>query len=143
MKPRNYLLDTHVIVNLLNYENAPTINKNFKEEFTYYQNNYYISVLSILEIIQLFHIGRLSPVPIHEIFQKLMIMKVKIISTNLEEFKVFEKIPIPTIKKKRHSDPFDRMIIATAISNKITLASKDDKFPYYSRYGLDHLDVSA
>ena len=35
-----------------------------------------------------------------------------------------------------HRDPFDRMIIAQAISDKATLVSSDLKFQWYSKYGL-------
>ena len=35
-----------------------------------------------------------------------------------------------------HKDPFDHIIIAQAISHKMTLVSSDKKFPFYRRQGL-------
>ena len=35
-----------------------------------------------------------------------------------------------------HRDPFDRLIIAQAISDKSTLISSDLKFKWYEKYGL-------
>ena len=36
-----------------------------------------------------------------------------------------------------HTDPFDRMIIAQAIAEKIPLISSDQRFPKYKKMGLD------
>ena len=38
-----------------------------------------------------------------------------------------------------HRDPNDRMIIAQAISDKVSLISSDRKFSRYCRYGLDFI----
>jgi PIN domain nuclease of toxin-antitoxin system len=38
-----------------------------------------------------------------------------------------------------HHDPFDRMIIAQSIEEKITCVSSDDRFPLYKPSGLDML----
>lgn len=35
-----------------------------------------------------------------------------------------------------HKDPFDHIIIAQAISHKMTLVSSDTKFPFYRKQGL-------
>ena len=37
----------------------------------------------------------------------------------------------------KHTDPFDRIIIAQAISEKIPLISSDQRFPKYKKIGLD------
>ena len=39
----------------------------------------------------------------------------------------------------KHTDPFDRMIIAQAITEKIPLISSDKKFPKYTKMGLDFI----
>jgi len=57
-----------------------------------------------------------------------------------------EKLPYPEIidpkinKKVTHTDPFDRLLIAQAKSDKLTVATTDKKFKYYS--GLKIIDVS-
>ena len=40
---------------------------------------------------------------------------------------------------KGHKDPFDHMIIAHAITEKMTLVSSDGRFPFYRRQGLQLL----
>ena len=35
-----------------------------------------------------------------------------------------------------HNDPFDHIIIAQAISHKMTLVSSDTKVPFYRKQGL-------
>ena len=39
----------------------------------------------------------------------------------------------------KHTDPFDRLIIAQAITEKIPLISSDKKFPKYRKMGLDFI----
>jgi len=48
-----------------------------------------------------------------------------------------EYASLPIIKE--HRDPFDRLIIAQAISDKATLVSSDLKFQWYEKYGLDFI----
>ena len=35
-----------------------------------------------------------------------------------------------------HKDPYDHIIIAQALSHRMTLVSSDKKFPFYRRQGL-------
>ena len=39
----------------------------------------------------------------------------------------------------KHTDPFDRIIIAQAIIEKIPLISSDKKFPKYKKLGLEFI----
>ena len=39
-------------------------------------------------------------------------------------------------EEQEHKDPFDHIIIAQAITHKMTLVSSDTKFPYYRKQGL-------
>ena len=39
----------------------------------------------------------------------------------------------------KHTDPFDRIIIAQAITEKLPLISSDKKFPKYKKIGLDFI----
>lgn len=42
-----------------------------------------------------------------------------------------------TNQAKGHKDPFDHMIIAHAITERMTLVSSDQRFQFYVRQGLD------
>ena len=39
-------------------------------------------------------------------------------------------------EEQDHKDPFDHIIIAHAISHKMSLVSSDTKFPFYRKQGL-------
>lgn len=52
---------------------------------------------------------------------------------SLDNFQCYASLPFI----KDHRDPFDRLIIAQAISDKATLVSSDLKFQWYEKYGLD------
>ena len=43
-------------------------------------------------------------------------------------------------EEQGHKDPFDHIIIAQAISHKMTLVSSDTKFPFYRKQGLRLLE---
>ena len=40
---------------------------------------------------------------------------------------------------KGHKDPWDHMIISHAITERLTLVSSDQRFPFYRRQGLNLL----
>lgn len=54
---------------------------------------------------------------------------------------VLDRLPMLTVGGKLHADPFDRGIIAQAITMGATLISSDLKFPSYRKYGLDLIEV--
>ena len=43
-------------------------------------------------------------------------------------------------EKQDHRDPSDHVIISHAITEKLTLMSSDDKFPFYRNQGLDLIE---
>jgi len=45
-------------------------------------------------------------------------------------------LPTNKVDKQLHDDPFDRILIAQAIAEKLTIISSDGKFPPYRNYGL-------
>ena len=48
------------------------------------------------------------------------------------DFITYSELPL----KKEHRDPFDRLLIHTAIRNNLILISKDKKFEQYKKDGL-------
>ena len=56
---------------------------------------------------------------------------IEIIPAATDILEEYFDLPVPTINGKRHSDPFDRIIIATAIRRGRVLVSRDSKFPWY------------
>ena len=58
----------------------------------------------------------------------------------LEKLPYLDIIDPQTNKQLKHTDPFDRLLIAQAKSEKLTVATTDSKFKYYP--GLKMIDVS-
>ena len=55
-----------------------------------------------------------------------------IIKLDAQDALYYARIPL----REKHKDPFDRMLIATAINNGYTLISKDHNMPQYHVDGL-------
>ena len=62
-------------------------------------------------------------------FDEMSIRRVPITDKHLQEY-----ANLPFVRD--HRDPFDRLIIAQAISDRTFLVSSDLKFPLYSKFGL-------
>ena len=127
-----YLLDTHAVVWLLSSQDARLPN-DLRESIRYCEDSYFISEISLIEIIQLQQLKKIDlnycPTAIREIIEHNNIMTLPMMSDILE---VFYNLNIPVINGSRHSDPFDRIIISTAIRRGLTLVSADQKFPWYA-----------
>lgn len=59
-------------------------------------------------------------------------MGISIIDVDRRHLAAYASLPM----LKDHSDPFDRLIIAQAITDKIPIVSSDHKFKLYEKYGL-------
>ena len=57
-------------------------------------------------------------------------MDLRVLSITLEHTGVFDGLPL------HHDDPFDRMLIAQALTENCPLISSDQRFPLYAGTGL-------
>ena len=130
---KGYLLDTHVPIWLMT-DNVK-LNKNIREDIEYFQNAYYVSVETLREIVIL-QLNKKIELKIDSVISYLQSLQVCIIDIDTDHIKELEKTPMINIAGKTHEDPFDRMLIAQAITNKLTIISSDGKFPFYKNYGL-------
>ena len=64
---------------------------------------------------------------LEDFYQKTIAQKIIILP--ISENHVFEYLNVPSYSE--HKDPFDRLIIATAISEKLDIITVDDKFQNY------------
>ena len=62
-------------------------------------------------------------------------MSIDVIPVTEKQLAEYAALPIV----RDHRDPFDRIIIAQAISDKATLVSSDLKFQWYDKYGLEFI----
>ena len=135
---KRYLLDTQAAVWLLT--NNKELPKNLREEIEYVQSLFHVSYMSIVEIIHLQQCGKIDlPLSGRELlanFDRMNVYTLPLSDDTLVGLSMLE------IDRGKHSDPFDRAIIATAISRGLTLISSDNKFPWYAEHcGLQLLEI--
>jgi len=127
-----YLLDTHALVWLLSSQDSK-LPRDLYESILYCEDAFFVSDITLIEIIQLQQLGKISlnysPTSIRGIIEQNNIM---ILPTTTDILEVFYALSIPVINGTRHTDPFDRIIISTALKRGMTLVSADQKFPWYT-----------
>lgn len=120
----NLLVDTHVLIWFItDSEKLPSRTKQIIESNT---NNCFVSIATFWEIAIKNSIGRLElNTELEKIFQII-------------EDTGFEILPITTKQILQnaslefyHQDPFDRIIIAQAITEKLSIVTKDSQFDAY------------
>jgi PIN domain nuclease of toxin-antitoxin system len=118
-----FLLDTHAFIWLS--ENDPNLPRNLRDTIDV-ADTVYLSIASLWEIAVKLNIGKLSLQRSYET-----------IGTELETSDIL-LLPISFIDTMQicdlplyHRDPFDRMLIAQAITRSLILISRDDKFDAY------------
>lgn len=126
-----YLLDTHALIWLLSSQDRK-LPLDIRESIRYCEDAFFVNEMSLIEIIQLQQTGRIdlnyAPQAVREGIERDNIM---VISTTPDILDTFFYMPVPNIGGRRHSDPFDRIIISTAIKRNLILISADQKFPWY------------
>ena len=131
-------LDTNILVFLI-CDNT-SLSKDVLEYIFDYYNTLYTSAVCVHELIHLFQIGKISArnekgktLRAEDIVETLEKMSINRVTVNDRHLQAYSALPFV----RDHRDPFDRMIIAQAISDKATLVSSDLKFQWYSKFGLN------
>jgi len=130
--PSRYLIDTHTFIWIIS--DPGKLSKNALEVITNKKNEIFVSVISFWEIslktsIKKFFLEGIIVGKLPEYAQK---MDLKILNVQAREACTFADLPM----KENHKDPFDRMIIWQAITENMTLISKDQLFDQYKDNGL-------
>ena len=116
------LLDTHIFLWMLTSPERLDDKRRYELETP--ANEVFLSAMSIAELMIKHTIGK-----IHVEFDPLDIakqMRIDILSFSGDHAMFLGKMPL------HHKDPFDRMIIAQAIVNRLPLMSDDPKFSAYN-----------
>lgn len=124
-----YYLDTNILIFL--FSNPKRLDSNILEIISDCTNTFYTSSVCVMETIQVFLTNKTESLQKkdknkkEDVFKKLEEYDIIIKYTTLQHLKEFAEMPV------LHSDPNDRLIIAQAASDRITLISSDLQFPQY------------
>ena len=117
----NILLDTHVLIWAL--ENNPELSDGARNSIIRASNMVFVSSISIWEIAIKKNLGKLeTPDNLQE---EIELHRFTPLQINFDHAELAGKLP------DIHKDPFDRMLIAQAIIEKLTLVTRDKVIPGY------------
>lgn len=123
--PGHVLLDTHALVWYAdNSTRLPEAIKQLTDE----QTLVYVSVVSFWELATLTSLGRLVLAPdLATWIGEIRAGGFRILAIEDQHLVAYAALP----QNKDHRDPFDRLLIAQALSDSLTLISRDGKFGVY------------
>ncbi|MEO6639371.1 MAG: type II toxin-antitoxin system VapC family toxin [Ginsengibacter sp.] len=129
MQVLNLLLDTHIFIWFLNGDNK--ISKSLKDLITDTSNKCYLSIASIWEIAIKISLNKIQ---LQGDFDRIAFF----LSDNEIDLLpiTFQHLQRLLLLEFHHRDPFDRIIIAQAVAENITIATKDEVF---NKYGVSIL----
>ena len=120
----NYLVDTHALLWMM-FE-PKKLSQNAKEILSDESLHKFISITSLWEIAIKNRIGKLPlPMGISGIISKMGVIGIGRIGVDLRHIEIFNSLPL------LHRDPFDGIIIATALSEGMTIITGDENIPKY------------
>ena len=130
------LLDTNIYVYMVSDQKS--LSKDVCAYLEDPENLKYLSIFSLQELIIAFRTKKLlSNVWKTEAEMISFVLNdpsVEIDNTDINVIRTLAALQINN--EQDHKDPFDHIIIAQAISHKMTLVSSDTKFPFYRKQGL-------
>jgi PIN domain nuclease of toxin-antitoxin system len=130
---RRYLLDTNIVLYFL--ANQKELNRSVKEILTDYNNLFYVSSISVQEMVHLFSIGKIKTVKwksAADILQAIKEVNFELLPVKWEHLAAYAGLSTLA----GHNDPNDHVIIAQAIAEQITLISSDHEFEPYTKQKL-------
>ena len=120
----NYLIDTHIII--WHAENNPRLSREVVEILNNPINTIVVSYVSLWEIAIKQSIGKLSVgMTLSELEFNLQSNFFTLLDISVQHLEKLQKLPF------HHNDPFDRLLIAQAQEEDLTLISEDRNFKYY------------
>ena len=119
-----YLLDTHAAFWLLNNDKA--LSNRARRIINDLSNSMYISIASVWELAIKINIGKLNfNGRITGFLRLARANKINIFPIEPAHLKIYENLPLI------HRDPFDRLLVATAIAEEMTLITTDEDIAKY------------
>lgn len=123
------ILDTHIIIWVI--EDNSSLSTKHSTLILDTKNEKFVSEFSFIELAIKINIGKLPDfkMPISEFIDQVQSDGFKLLPVSNKYLDEFVKLPL----MKNHRDPFDRLIISTAISEDMSILTVDDKFKFYSK----------
>ena len=120
----SYLLDTHTLI--WYFEDSPNLSKEVIDLIDDALNNKCICSVSLWEIAIKKNIGKLKlKLSLEELLTETRNSDLKILQIEDTHLKRLSELPF------LHKDPFDRLIIAAAIAEKMTIITIDENIQKY------------
>ena len=120
----HYLLDAHAIIWYL--EDSPKMSQKARDVIDADENDIAISATSLWEIAIKVNLGKLKlTVSFNEFLDNVRSGDFDILPIEDEHLKTLSKLPY------LHKDPFDRLLVATALAKNITLITIDENIHKY------------
>jgi len=121
----NYLIDTHVIIWLA--IDSSELPQNIKKIIEHPDHEIYICSVSLWEIAIKMNLGKLDlKLPLDKLLSDIKSGGFNILQ--LEEKYLSKLLNIPYI----HKDPFDRLLISTALVENLTIITADENIQKYN-----------
>jgi PIN domain nuclease of toxin-antitoxin system len=120
------LLDTHAVIWLL--EGSDKLSPVAKKEIENLDNQIFVSVISLFEIAIKVKIGKLGfTQAIPAIVKELDNQAIQLLPLTDLHISSYQAVPLYA----EHRDPFDRILIATAMNEGFSIITIDEKFDNY------------
>jgi PIN domain nuclease of toxin-antitoxin system len=123
------LLDTHILIWVI--ENSSSLSGKHAAAIGDRANEKFVSEISFLELAIKINIGKLPDfkTPLSEFITHVHLDGFNILPIKNRHLEEYKKLPL----LKEHHDPFDRVIISTAISENMGIITADGKFNLYNQ----------
>jgi len=119
-----YLLDTHTLIWLI--EASSKVSPEIRVALKFPGNSIYLSSASLWEIAIKTSLGKLDlKNPFEKLLDDLNSTNIVILQIETEYLKKIAALP------QIHKDPFDRLLIATAIAEDLTIITADENIQKY------------
>ena len=119
-----FLLDTHVII--WHFDDSPKLPKEITEIMKNSESKFYISSISLWEIAIKMNLNKLDlSITFDELLSAVKKSDINILQIEDQYLQGLSVLPFI------HRDPFDRMLIATAKSERLTILTADENIQKY------------
>jgi PIN domain nuclease of toxin-antitoxin system len=120
------LLDTHALLWFI--EGESQLSQNAKKLIEDPKNEVYVSHISFFEISIKLKIGKLQLLKsLRGIYDDALNAGIELLDLEFEHIENYQSVPLIA----DHRDPFDRILIATALHENLSIITIDEKFENY------------